>query len=88
MGIYLRLYTELFIHDNLTEFLFYFPKIEAMGRVLCYNHNIVALGEIILVQSKPFPDEPLDLIPFYCIPYLLARGYPQSVNAQPVLPKN
>jgi len=88
MGIYLRLYAELFIQDNLTKFLFYFPKIQAIGTLLCCNDNIVTLGEMGFVQSEKFPYEPFDLVSFYCISCRFAYGNPQSRNAQPVPFKN
>jgi hypothetical protein len=40
------------------------------------------------MQTKDFPNEPLYLISLYRIPYLLAYGYPESRNAQPVMVKN
>ena len=79
---------ELFIQDNITKFLFYFPKKKAFGIFLCDNDHIVASRESVFMTSKKFPDLPFDPIPFYCIPCLLAYGYPQSVNVKPVMLKN
>ena len=84
MGIYLALCAELFIQDNLTNFFFYFPKIQAMGSLLCHNDHIVTLGEMGLMQSKEFPNEPLYLVSLYCTACLLAYGYTQPRNTQPV----
>ena len=84
MGIYLTLCAELFIQDNLTNFFFYFPKIQAVGPLLCHNDHIITLGKMGLMQSKEFPNEPLYLVSLYRVACLLAYGYTQPRDTQPV----
>ncbi len=79
---------KLLIQDNLTQFLFYLPKDEAISPLFCYDGNIIALRELLLIQSIEFPDVPLYPVPFYCIPCLLACGYPKPTDVKPVLIKN
>ncbi len=49
------------------------------------NEDIATLREIGFVESKKFPDEPLDPIPDDRIPCLSTDRDPQPPNAQPVL---
>jgi hypothetical protein len=88
IGIYLRLQAKSLIRDNIIKFLFHAPENQLTSPLLSENHHIVTPWEVVLMQSIEFPDEPLDLVPYYRIPYLFADGYPQSVQAQPVLLKN
>ena len=79
---------ELFIQDNLTKFFFYLPVGKAVGTFISYNYNIITLGKAAFMCTIKLPDEPFDLVSFYCIPNLLAYGYPQSGNIKPVLLKD
>jgi hypothetical protein len=88
MGKYLILRVELFIKNNLTEFLFDLPKIQAIGTLLSCDDNVTTLGKVGFVQSKEFPNEPLYLVSLYRVPDLFACSYPKSSNAQPVMLKN
>jgi hypothetical protein len=88
MGTNFILHMKLFIQDNLTQFLSCLPKIEAVSPLLCFDDDIVTLGEIGFVQSKEFPDEPLDSVPLRGVSCLFGYGYPQSRNIQPALFEN
>ena len=79
---------ELFIKDSLTKFLFYLPVGKAVGTFIGYNCNIITMGKAAFMHTIKLPDEPFDLVSFYCIPNLLAYSYPQSGNIKPVLLKD
>ena len=83
-GIYLNLYTELFIQDD-SEFLFNFPEIQITGILLCYNDDIVPLGEMCFIESEEFSDHSFNSISFNRISSLFANSDPQSRDALPVL---
>ena len=55
-----------------------------IGTFLCYDDNVIALGEMGLVESVKLSDEPFDSVPLDGIPYSSTYGDPQSRDAQPV----
>ena len=55
-----------------------------IGTFLCYDDNIIALGEVGLVEPAKLSNEPLDPVPLYGIPYPFTDGDPQSRYAQPI----
>ena len=65
-----------FTRDNLTKFLCYFSQDKAFSSPIRDNDNIMALWGVALIQSKEFPDESFDLVPFYRISDLFVYGYP------------
>ena len=83
-GIYLNLYTELSIQDD-SEFLFNFPEIQITGILLCYNDDIVSLGEMCFIESEIFSDQSFNSISFDRISSLFTNSDPQSRDALPVL---
>ena len=64
------------------------PKIQCVGTFFCRYDEIKALGKMVLMQSKKFPNAPLYSVPSYGIPRLFARGNPYSLDAQAVLHEN
>ena len=83
IGIYLSLDTEFVIKDD-SDFRFNLPEIQIAGILLRYNDDIVSLGEICLIESEEFSDQPLDSISLNRIPCFLADSNPQSCDALPV----
>ena len=81
IGIYRRLWMELFIFDKITEFLSYFPGIQVAGPFLCRDDNITTRRKQVLVQTVEFSDVPFEPISLHSVPCPFTGGYPKSPSA-------
>jgi hypothetical protein len=88
IGMYLILYAELLIKENVFEFLGGLAEIQIAGILLRGDDDVVSLGELRPVQSEAFSDQALGSVSFDRIPDLSGGRNPQSRNAQPVFLKN
>lgn len=87
-GIYLILFTEFIIKNDL-NFLINLPQVKVAGIiVLCDYDDIVSLGEICLVEPVIFSDQTFQPVSPDRITEFFSDSNPQSCNALPVRFKN
>jgi hypothetical protein len=75
------------INEKITKLLFDLPVFQFAGIFLRNNEYILLYWEVALVESKEFPDPPLDPVSLDRVARLFTDCDPQPGDAQPVFPQ-